>query len=205
MTGVYMKKATAIFLAAISCMIFSSCGKLADAEAAEETEFTATEWDGPPPQNILNTDFRNIIWGMYDYDIACQEQRTPDGSGDYYVYYNSIGFAGFDSRLYYYFNNDWECSSAAYIISLPADSPSYDAAYGRVDNFLTELFVPPDEEGGNIRTTPTAVIELTSQDTDLERIICVKFSMPEGYENKKSYSKVIYFEDGEPVGSSVYP
>ncbi|MGN0691559.1 MAG: hypothetical protein ACI4K7_04330 [Oscillospiraceae bacterium] len=194
-----MKNTAAILLAALCCMLLCSCGGLYAKETAEETEVTVTEWDGPPPQSILNTDFRSIVWGMNDYEVSRQEQRSADGFGDYYLYFDGIGFAGFDSRLYYYFDDNWKCTSAAYMISLSPNVPSYDAAYDRVDNFLTELFVPPDEEGGNIRTTSTAVIELIQRETDIEQTICVRFSMPEGYENKKSSSKIIYFEDGVPI------
>ncbi|MGN1416383.1 MAG: hypothetical protein ACI4XF_06045 [Oscillospiraceae bacterium] len=200
-----MKKFTIILCAAMICMTFSSCGRDGSEEVTDITETTVIEWDGEPPQNILNTDFRSIVWGMTDYEISRQEQRYSDGYEESFMYYNDVRFAGFDSRLYYYFDELRTCSSAAYMISLSPDDPSYDSAFGRIDNFLTELFAPPDEEGGNIRTTPSAVIELTSEDTELERIVCVKFSMPEGYKEKKKYSKVICFEDGEPVSSSVSP
>ncbi|MGN0695178.1 MAG: hypothetical protein ACI4J5_00260 [Oscillospiraceae bacterium] len=198
-----MKRFSAILFAVICCIILASCGSSGGAEITDTAESSASEWNGDPPQNILNTDFRNIVWGMNDFEVFRQEQRMSDGSGEYCFYYDNVKFAGFDSRLYYYFDDTWKCYSAAYIISLSPDEPSYSSAYEKADSFLTELFVPPDEEGGNIRTTPSAVIELISEDSDTERTISVKFSMPEGYSDKKSYSKVIYFEDGEPVGSSV--
>lgn len=201
-----MKKITVIFLAAVLCMTFSSCGK-GDKEdiITEETVTTQTEWDNGPPEYILNTDFRNIVWGMTPAQIAYQEQRYEDYSGDYLIIYDNVKFGGFDSRLYYYFDDSWGCTSAAYIITLSADSPSYETAYDIVDKFITGMFAPPDEEGGSVRTTRTAVIELTSEDTGIERIISVKFSKPEDYDDEKYYSKVIYFDNGEPVGSSVYP
>lgn len=200
-----MKRYTAILTAAALCMTFSSCGYGGDDTDDDVSETIVTQWDGDAPLNILNADFRNIVWGMDKVETERQEQRRSDGQGEDYLFYDNVSFAGFDGRLYYYYNENLECTSAAYIISLSPDDPSYDSAYGRTDDFLTELFVPPDEEGGNIRTMPSAVIELTMTDTDIERMISVKFSMPEGYADKKHSSKVIYFEDGEPVGSSAFP
>lgn len=200
-----MKKYTAILTAALLCMTFSSCGYGGDNTDYDVSETIVTEWDGDAPLNILNADFRNIVWGMDKVETERQEQRRADGQGEGYLYYDNVSFAGLGSRLYYYYNDSLECTSAAYIVSLSPDDISYDTAYARTDDFLTELFAPPDEEGGNIRTARTAVIELTMTDTDIERVISVKFSMPEGYIDKKHSSKVIYFENGEPVGSSVFP
>lgn len=196
----------AMLCAAAICVTVTACGQRGTEENnAAETETSQREWNGGPPQNILNTDFRNMVWGMGSTEIEIQEQRYEDCFGDHFIYFDDVRFGGFDSRLYYYFDEGWGCTSAAYMITLPSDSPAFDTAYDTVDNFLTELFAPPDEEGENVRTTRTAVIELTFADTDIERIISVKFSKPEGYGDEKYHSKVIYFDNGEPVGSSVYP
>lgn len=197
-----MKKILAAVCALMICMTCTACGQSSEEEIVTE-ETSQTEWNGGPPKNILNTDFRNMVWGMSPTEIEYQEQRTEDFFGDNYIYFDNIRFAGFDSRLYYYFEEGWQCSSAAYIITLPADSPFYDTAYDTVDKFITELFAPPDEDGSSVRTTANAVIELTSADTDSKRIISAVFSKPDDYDDEKYHSKIIYFDDGEPVGSTV--
>lgn len=191
--------------AALLSVILTGCGSTGNEEKSALAEYSVQAVD-VPPELILNTDFRNMVWGMGEYEIAVQEGRYADHSYTDQLFYENTVFAGFDSRLIYHINESGQATGAEYIITIDPENNKYTDAFDSVDSFLTDMFGEPDDTaesryGGIVRTTRTAVIEIYTDEKNGAERIRIDFNAPEGYiESREDTSRVVSYYNNKPAG-----
>ncbi|MBQ8569855.1 MAG: hypothetical protein IJ446_11620 [Oscillospiraceae bacterium] len=191
--------------AALLSVILTGCGSTDNEEKSALAEYSVQTVD-VPPELILNTDFRNMVWGMSEYEIAVQEGRYADHSYPDQLFYENTVFAGFDSRLVYRINGSGEATGAEYIITIDPENNKYTDAFDSIDSFLTDMFGEPDDTsesryGGIVRKTRTAVIEIYTDEKNGSERIRIDFEAPEGYiESKADTSRVVSYYNNKPAG-----
>lgn len=194
-----------LLVAAVVCCILAGCGNTDKDDKSDLTDYTVQTMD-IPPQLILNTDFRNMLWGMDEYEIAVQEGRYADHSYPDQLFYENIPFAGYNSRLVYRIDENGLCIGAEYIVTVDPENNKYIEVFESIDKFLSDMFGMPDEENSDdgriTRTTRTAVIGIYTDERNGTERIRIDFAPPEGYMNKQDESRVIYFKDNKPAGMS---